>query len=197
MDPNFQDHENSAFAALFDEAVPRVVEILAKFHESHPVMAHFNKHFKGKQSFERSRGASEWMRTFGLVPTPELEAVLQPPLHSALASANSTSPKGTNVYSRLALRSFNSSQSSNSLVSHDGDEGLVAMFTAIPLPNQVLKTHALAKRMLKFNTHTIHEPDYQPPTIRRDEPSRTGTTTAIPLGSKRRRGEEDGDEPPS
>ncbi|KAJ6552681.1 hypothetical protein DFH09DRAFT_1085851 [Mycena vulgaris] len=198
MDPNFQDHENPALEALFDEAVPRVVEILAKFHESHPVMAHFNKHFKGKQSFERSRGASEWMCTFGLVPTPELEAVLQPPLHSALVHAGLSKlhePQrnqrvleiGSALLQLLAIQqqfgepvNLNGDLLSDLLdgcivqCTSDGNEGLVAMFTAIPLPNRVLKTHALAKRMLKFNTRTIYEPDYQPPTIRRDEPSRTG-----------------------
>ncbi|KAJ6461119.1 hypothetical protein DFH09DRAFT_1114427 [Mycena vulgaris] len=73
----------------------------------------------------------------------------------------------------------------------DGNEGLVAMFSVIPLPNQVLKTHALAKRMLNFNNaHTIYDPDYRPPTFRRDEPSRTATTADIPLESKRGHGEE-------
>ncbi|KAJ6488392.1 hypothetical protein DFH09DRAFT_1339171 [Mycena vulgaris] len=71
------------------------------------------------------------------------------------------------------------------------------MFSAIPLPNRVLKTHALATHMLNFNNaHTIYDPDYRPPTFRRDEPSRTATT-AIPLERKRGHGEKGGDEPPS
>ncbi|KAJ6556767.1 hypothetical protein DFH09DRAFT_1084472 [Mycena vulgaris] len=38
---------------------------------------------------------------------------------------------------------------------------------------------------------------YRPPTFRRDDPSRTANTADIPLGSKRRHGEEDKDEPTS
>ncbi|KAJ6536481.1 hypothetical protein DFH09DRAFT_1091441 [Mycena vulgaris] len=117
---HFQDHESPALAALFDEALTRVVEILAKFNDSHPLIAHFNKHFEGNPSFEQSRGASEWICTFGLVPTPELEAVLQPPLHSALVHAGLTKlhePEGINMYSRLAGRSLKPWQSSNSFAS--------------------------------------------------------------------------------
>ncbi|KAJ6522208.1 hypothetical protein DFH09DRAFT_1330689 [Mycena vulgaris] len=77
-------------------------------------------------------------------------------------------------------------------------KALSQMFSAIPLSNRVLKTHALAKRMLNFNNaHTIYDPDYRPPTFRRGEPSRTATTATIPLGSKRTHGEEGDDEPPS
>ncbi|KAJ6489387.1 hypothetical protein DFH09DRAFT_1105482 [Mycena vulgaris] len=159
---HFQDHESPALAALFDEALPRVVEILAKFNESHPLIAHFNTHFEGKPRSERmdphirlssnsrARGSSATLRW------------------CTLASPNSTSRKKP---TRPGV---------------------------IPLPNQMLKTHALAKRMLKFNNaHTIYGPDYRPPTFRRDEPSQTATTATIPSGSKRRRGEESGDEPPS
>ncbi|KAJ6473944.1 hypothetical protein DFH09DRAFT_1094674 [Mycena vulgaris] len=218
---HFQDHESPALAALFDEALPRVVEILAKFNDSYPLIAYFNTHFEGKPSFEQSRGASEWIHTFGLFPTPELEAVLQPAAQCAGARWPHQTPRagrsqhvlgvGLALLQSLAIQqqlrepvNLNGDFLGDLLDGRmvqcpaDGNEGLVAMFSVIPLPNQVLKTHALAKRMRKFNNaHTIYGPDYRPPTFRRDEPSQTATTAIIPLGSKRRCGEEGGDEPPS
>ncbi|KAJ6530814.1 hypothetical protein DFH09DRAFT_1093423 [Mycena vulgaris] len=157
------------------------MEILAKFNSSHPLIAHFNTHFEGKPSFEQSRGASEWIRTFGLVPTPELEAVLQPAAQSAGARWPHQTPRAGRSQHVLGvglalLQSLAIQQQLREPVN----------LNVIPLPNQVLKTHALAKRMLKFNNaHTIYGPDYRPPTFRRDEPSQTATTATILLGANR------------
>ncbi|KAJ7097064.1 hypothetical protein B0H15DRAFT_824681 [Mycena belliarum] len=89
LDPAF-NHTNPTLEAIFDAAVPPVAEILEKFDESHPVVANFNAYFQKSKAIERSRNAGIWMCSFGLVPTPELEAVLEPALgklleHNSLA----------------------------------------------------------------------------------------------------------------
>ncbi|KAJ7354108.1 hypothetical protein DFH08DRAFT_804028 [Mycena albidolilacea] len=78
--PDHPDHNNPQLAHIFDAAISPAAEILATFDPAHPVISNFNRHFRGKRAIERRRVAGDWMRTLNLVPTPELEAVLQPSL---------------------------------------------------------------------------------------------------------------------
>jgi hypothetical protein len=78
--PDHPGHKNPQLAHIFNAAIPHAAEILAIFDPAHPVISTFNQHFKGSKAIERRRAAGDWMRTLNLVPTPELEAVLQPSL---------------------------------------------------------------------------------------------------------------------
>ncbi|KAJ7438877.1 hypothetical protein FB451DRAFT_1378111 [Mycena latifolia] len=79
--------------------------------------------------------------------------------------------------------------------SSDGVEALQAMFTAVPLS---AKTASVAlKHMLQFNrAHTVYDADFRPPMYRRDSPSYSESTEAIPILVKRRGDEEMGEERP-
>ncbi|KAJ7090547.1 hypothetical protein C8R44DRAFT_891982 [Mycena epipterygia] len=78
MKPDSPAHTNPALAKIFREALPVIAKILADFDQSHPTVASFNKFFAGKKEIEHHRSAGRWMDTLGLVPTPELEAVVPP-----------------------------------------------------------------------------------------------------------------------
>ncbi|KAJ6562995.1 hypothetical protein DFH09DRAFT_1477853 [Mycena vulgaris] len=62
LDPGFEHHQNPELAAILDAAVHPVVKILAKFHNSHPVIENFNTYFKGKKKIDRSRHANKWLQ---------------------------------------------------------------------------------------------------------------------------------------
>ncbi|KAJ7704039.1 hypothetical protein B0H17DRAFT_1193958 [Mycena rosella] len=84
MEPDNPNHENPALTAVFNSALPRIAQILAEFNHDHPVIKDFNEYFAGKKEIQRHRGAGQWMADVGLVPTPELEAVLMAPLSALL-----------------------------------------------------------------------------------------------------------------
>ncbi|KAJ6582597.1 hypothetical protein DFH09DRAFT_1309547 [Mycena vulgaris] len=89
MDPSYEDHENPALATIFEDFLPRVVEILAAFDNTQPDLASFNKYLAGKPSLEQSGGVSDGMHSLGLVPTPELEPVLTPSLQFSFTRPSS------------------------------------------------------------------------------------------------------------
>jgi hypothetical protein len=82
MLPDHPDHQNPLFKEIFGAAIQQVAKILMDFDLSHPVVANFAEHFKSVKAAERRRRVPDWMRTIGLTPTPELEAVISPPLTS-------------------------------------------------------------------------------------------------------------------
>ncbi|KAJ7369159.1 hypothetical protein DFH08DRAFT_796951 [Mycena albidolilacea] len=84
MLPDHPDHQNPLFKEIFGAAIQQVAKILMDFDLSHPVVANFAEHFKSVKAAERRRRVPDWMRTIGLTPTPELEAVISPPLTSLL-----------------------------------------------------------------------------------------------------------------
>ncbi|KAJ7859348.1 hypothetical protein B0H14DRAFT_2577260 [Mycena olivaceomarginata] len=82
MLPDHPNHQNPLFKEIFGAAIQQVAKILMDFDLSHPVVANFAEHFKSVKAAERRRRVPDWMRTIGLTPTPELEAVISPPLTS-------------------------------------------------------------------------------------------------------------------
>ncbi|KAJ7658760.1 hypothetical protein DFH06DRAFT_1407262 [Mycena polygramma] len=85
MKPDYPDHKNPQLSAIFKAAVHGVARILLVFEDTHPVVSSYNRYFAAKKTIDRHREAGEWMRSIGLVPTPELEAVLAAPLGAAMA----------------------------------------------------------------------------------------------------------------
>ncbi|KAJ6550520.1 hypothetical protein B0H10DRAFT_1968863 [Mycena sp. CBHHK59/15] len=78
--PDYRNHENPELATVFKAVIPIVAEILVNFDVGHPIIHSFTEYFAEKKSIDRRCKASDWMRTLNLVPTPESEAVLEPPL---------------------------------------------------------------------------------------------------------------------
>ncbi|KAJ7438873.1 hypothetical protein FB451DRAFT_1415997 [Mycena latifolia] len=179
MDPNYPDHENPALTKIFNAALLRVAQILADFDDTHPVIASCNKYFsrdlKTKKKKEKPE-VSNWMRTLGLVPTPELEAVLLDPLeperNKRVMGVGSVLFQILGIQQELGEELNLNGDLIRELVDgsvvpcqHDGAPALERMFAAIPLPSA--KSAVLVKRMLRFNTvHSIFDPMLRPPTYR-------------------------------
>ncbi|KAJ7443126.1 hypothetical protein FB451DRAFT_1568739 [Mycena latifolia] len=190
MDPNYPDHENPALTKIFNAALPRVAQILAEFDDTHPVIASCNKYFSSdlKTKKKEKPEVSNWRRILGLVPTPELEAVLLDPLELLIHPdlAHLLEPErnkrvmgvGSVLFQILGIQQELGEELNlngdliHELVDgsvvpcqHDGALALERMFAAIPLPSA--KSAVLVKRMLRFNTaHSIFDPTLRPPTYR-------------------------------
>jgi hypothetical protein len=82
MLPDHPDHQNPLLKEIFGAAIQQVAKILMDFDLSHLVVADFAEHFKSVKAAERHWRVPDWMRTIGLTPTLELEAVISPPLSS-------------------------------------------------------------------------------------------------------------------
>jgi hypothetical protein len=207
--PDHPGHKNPQLAHIFDAAIPHAAEILATFDPAHPVISNFNEHFKGSKAIERRRAAGDWMRTLNLVPTPELEAVLQPSLtillgHQALAHLLEPECQervlgvGSALLQTLAVQhelreplNLNGDILEDLITGRvvrylsDGPAALEAMFGAIPWPAG--NSDTLAGRMEGFKrTHAFYDPGFRPPTFRRDDPSIFVPTAAIPIQLKRK-----------
>ncbi|KAJ7323568.1 hypothetical protein DFH08DRAFT_969118 [Mycena albidolilacea] len=128
MDLSFDHHDNPVLAAISDAAIPTIAMILQTFDDSHPVVEHFNMFFKpivvkgGKKKLNPSYDADQWMRSFGLLPTPELNAVLEPALetlmqHTKLAGLLDGKRRKWAIGVGLALK-LNSWWFSNNSMSH-------------------------------------------------------------------------------
>ncbi|KAF7339229.1 hypothetical protein MVEN_02000400 [Mycena venus] len=224
MDPSFKHHENPVLAAIFDAAIPAIAEILEKFDDTHPMVEHFSAYFKpvvvkgGKKRLNPSRDADQWMRSCGLVPTPELDVLLEPALgklmeHVKLAGLRDAERSkralgvGSVLLQFLAVQqeldeplNLNSDLLADILEDrvvpcpYDGDKALEAMFSSV---NEGPSSSASADRMLKFKSeHVIWDDDFRPPTYRRDEPSRSTPTAPIPVAVKRKSNKEIEGQPP-
>ncbi|KAJ6535381.1 hypothetical protein DFH09DRAFT_1091717 [Mycena vulgaris] len=209
MEPDNPDHENPALTEIFNAAIPQVAKILAEFDKSHPVVGDFHTYFAGKKPIERSRGVSKWMATFGLIPTPELEAVISDPLISLLIRRDLSHLRepernarvlgvGSALLQLLAVQNELGEELdlNGDLLADlrnravvpcpsDGVKGLNVMFSSIPLSSS--KSGVLIKQMLRFNhAHTIYDTNFRPPTFRRDEPSYSAPRDPIPITLKRK-----------
>ncbi|KAJ7872681.1 hypothetical protein B0H14DRAFT_2570183 [Mycena olivaceomarginata] len=173
MLPDHPDHKNPELGEIFEAAIPQVAKILVDFDPGHPVIGNFKEYIKSVEAAERRRGVSDWMRTFGLAPTPEMEAVLSSPLTSLLDYG----------FSRI-------SWSQNARTGF-GCRALAVMFGATPLRKGT--TGEVTAQMIRFNkAHTIYDPEFRPPTFRREDPSIFTPTTAIPvILALKRKGSED------
>ncbi|KAJ7131757.1 hypothetical protein C8R43DRAFT_956965 [Mycena crocata] len=190
------DHSNPRLSAIFEAAIPQVAEILAAWDNAHPVIA----------KFERRRKAGDWMSTLrSLVPTPELEVVLAPPLatlmeHRLLAELvdDERNARALGVGSALLqllavqIELEEPLNLNGDLISDlrdrtvvpcptDGDKALEAMFVAAPGVNSS-NLAAWLKKMLRFKkAHTIFDQEFCPPTFRREYPPQSAPTLAIPV----------------
>jgi hypothetical protein len=70
--------------AVFSACITRLAVVLAAFHEDHPVVRCYNQYFATKKSSARDTEAGEWLSNLWLPPTPELESLMQPPMHEQL-----------------------------------------------------------------------------------------------------------------
>jgi hypothetical protein len=214
MKPDDPGHKNPALTSIFDAAIPQLVEILADWNNLHPVIASFNEYFAGKKKHLRSREASHWMDTLGLVLTPELEAVLTEPLirlidHPALLRLTEEECQtrvmgvGSVLLQILAVQhelgeplnlngDLIEDLKDESVVAclADGEEALNAMFSAIT--SQSMRSDDLVQQMLAFKRdHTIFDEELRPPLFRRDRPSYFPPTKPIPVqikGALKRKG---------
>lgn len=222
MKSDYPDHKNPMLTAIFDAALPQVALILAIWDEKHPAIQSFNKYFSGAKSIERHQKAGVWMGTFGLAPTPELEAVLSAPLlnlmqHTDLAALTDAKPTervmgvGSALFQLLAAQNeLGEALNLNGDLIHDlcddsvvsirsdGNAALNAMFASVSFSSS--KT-SIDQQMLKFNrTHTIFDEDFRPPTFRREHPSQVPPSDPIPVtipsGMKRIGDQLTGDEKP-
>jgi hypothetical protein len=222
MDPSFGHHDNPVLGAIFDAAISTIATILQTFDDSHPVVEHFNVFFKpivvkgGKKKLNPSRDADQWMRSFGLVPTPELDAVLEPALenlmrHTKLAGLPDDERSkralgvGSALFQLLAVQQqldepldLNGDLLADILDAgvvrypYDGDRGLEAMFALANVWGP-----SSADRMLKFKSeHAIWDEQFRPPTFRRDEPSKYAPRAPIPVIVRRKGDNEILGEPP-
>ncbi|KAJ6543451.1 hypothetical protein DFH09DRAFT_1088886 [Mycena vulgaris] len=154
--PDDPGHQNPTLTSIFDAAIPQVAGIPADWTNLHPVVASFTEYFAGEKKHLRSREASNWMDTLGLVSTPELEVVLTDPLISLMdhpALLNLTEEEGqtrvmgvSSVLLQFLAVQHELGESLNlngdlvedlkdeSVVAclPDGDKALNAMFSAIP-----------------------------------------------------------------
>ncbi|KAJ6473787.1 hypothetical protein C8R45DRAFT_1011858 [Mycena sanguinolenta] len=217
MKPDDPEHNNPELTAIFIAAIPQVAKILADFDEGHPVVAAYNDFFKTKKLIDRHREAGDWMRTFNLVPTPELEAVLSDPLislmkHTALADIQEPEchrrvmAVGSALLQLLAVQHVLGEQLNlngdmmNDLrlgevewTLSDGPVALTAMFNAIPLVSS--RSGDLAVHMVQFNhSHAIYDREFRPPTFRRERES-SKLSPAI-LVAVKRKGDDKIDLPP-
>jgi hypothetical protein len=156
---------------------------------------------------------------FGLVPNPELEAVLEPALeklmkHVKLARLRDAERSkralgvGSALFQFLAIQqelneplNLNGDLLADILddrvvpCHYDGNKALEAMFASV---NGETSSAAPADRMLNFKSeHAIWDPGFRPPIFRRDDASRTAPTVQIPVAVKRKSNMQfEGDEPP-
>ncbi|KAJ7466293.1 hypothetical protein FB451DRAFT_1178442 [Mycena latifolia] len=163
MEPDNPEHENPALTAIFNAALPRVAQILAEFGDNHPVV----RDFSTKKLVQRHREAGEWMKKLGLVIAPELEAVLTEPQLTLLKD---------NELTHLLKGAGATPQGDGCGLGHVHRGPLSAKTASVAL-----------EHMLQFNrAHTVYDADSRLPMYRRDSPSYSESTEAIPILVKRR-----------
>ena len=212
MEPDHSSHKDPELERILHAALLHVARILATFPDDHPVIASFNKYFSGKKTTEHHRGAGEWMRTLSLVPTPQLEAILESSLQSLACHMHLVHVPEPELQRRLlgvgsallqllaVQRELGEALNLNGDVlqdlltgrivprSFDGPEALLVMFRACMIADG--SSVSATTRMLNFNeAHVIYDQDYSEPTFRRLAPSIFQPSTAIPVVLKRNGGE--------
>ncbi|KAJ7806726.1 hypothetical protein B0H14DRAFT_3483910 [Mycena olivaceomarginata] len=158
------------------------------------------------------------MRSFGLVPTPELEVLQEPELkklmrhvklaglHDAEKSKRALGVGSTLLQFLVMQQELNEPLNLNGDLLADilddrvvpcpsnGDRALEAMFASV---NGGPLSAASADCMLKFKSeHSIWDEDFRPPTFCRDEPSRSAPTALIQIAVKQKSDKEIKGKPP-
>ncbi|KAJ6486315.1 hypothetical protein DFH09DRAFT_1291598 [Mycena vulgaris] len=202
--PDDPNHQNPTLSSIFDAAIPRVAQVLVSWNDNHLAIRSFNEYFSGKKSHLRNRQAADWIRTLGLVPTPELETILSAPLLSLMVYPGLSDISEHECHTRVmgvgsVLLQLLAVQHKlkepldlngdliedlldNSVVPcrSDGDDAFNVMFAALESPPA--KSGVLVQQMLKFKRdHTVFDEEFQPPTFRRDRPSHIQPNIAIPV----------------
>ncbi|KAJ7160010.1 hypothetical protein C8R43DRAFT_1177615 [Mycena crocata] len=206
MDPDCLNHENPQLTKIFEAALPQIAKILFAWDDHHPVVAHFNKHFLEKKKIARRREAGGWMASFGLIPTPELEAVIMDPLLSLMQAAaldklqdDERSERVMGVGSALLqlLATQHELQESLDLNGDtleelldgsiipcvpNGKRALVGMFAS----RKSMGAGTIDQQLAKFKRkHMIYDAELRPPTFVRSFASRFNPRASIPLKIKR------------
>ncbi|KAJ7451365.1 hypothetical protein FB451DRAFT_1525745 [Mycena latifolia] len=202
--PSYLQPEQSApldhpLIAIFRGAVSRLAVVIAAFHIEHPVVKCYTDYFSTRPSTARDTEASLWLTNLRLSPTPELEALIQPPMHVLLSHSRLGVPPlewkrrvlvvGPVLLQLLAIQHELGEELNlngdtlrelfdRAIVrcSNDGTTALQAMFLAterIELKDRKgWDTDRFSRHMLRFNTaHTVYDPSLRPPTWRRVKPS--------------------------
>ncbi|KAJ6471617.1 hypothetical protein C8R47DRAFT_1324929 [Mycena vitilis] len=73
---DYPGHENPVLSSIFDAALPTVAKILADWRNGNRVVEAFNDCISGSRGIDMHRKPTLFLEAFGLIPTPELEAVL-------------------------------------------------------------------------------------------------------------------------
>ncbi|KAJ7823116.1 hypothetical protein B0H13DRAFT_2376254 [Mycena leptocephala] len=193
--------------AVFSACVTRLAVVLAAFHEDHPVVHCYNQYFATKKSSARDTEAGEWLSNLRLTPTPELESLMQPPMHELLNRSVLRVPEverrrrvlavGSALLQLLAIQyELNEELNLNgdtlldlldgSIVpcKIDGTKALEAMFLATdPIELKHRRgwdINRFSQHMLKFNAeHALYDPTLRPQTFARITESVNPPTYAI------------------
>ncbi|KAJ7653718.1 hypothetical protein DFH06DRAFT_1133850 [Mycena polygramma] len=211
MKPDYPGHKNPVLSSIFDAALPTVAKILADWRNGNRVVEAFNDCISGSKGIDMHRKPVLFLEAFGLIPTPELEAVLFEPLsclmkpHPELENLAEDECNrrvmgvGSALFQLLAIQhelgeplNLNGDLISDlweeSVVPDrmDGMAALTAMFGSIALKANI----PVDQQMLRFNRdHTIYDRDFRPPSFRRMLPSirppRMPITVVLPGKLKR------------
>jgi hypothetical protein len=182
---------------IFSASITQLSVLLAAFHSDHPVVRCYNDYFSKKKSSARDTEVAEWLSALRLSPTPELESLMQPPMHELLnRSVLGIAPveRRRRVLSvGFALLQFLAIQHElkeelnlngdtlldlldGSIVpcKIEGSKALDAMFLATePLELKHRRGWDLDRFLqhrLKFDAaHTVYDPSLRPPTFKRVE----------------------------
>ncbi|KAJ7604281.1 hypothetical protein DFH06DRAFT_1151258 [Mycena polygramma] len=193
MKPDYPGHKNPVLSSIFDAALPTVAKILADWRNGNRVVEAFNDCISGSRGIDMHRKPTLFLEAFGLIPTPELEAVLFEPLsrlmkpHPELENLAEDECNrrvmgvGSALFQLLAIQhelgeplNLNGDLISDlweeSVVPDrmDGTAALTAMFGSTALKANI----PVDQQMLRFNRdHTIYDRDFRPPSFRRMLPS--------------------------
>ncbi|KAF8171799.1 hypothetical protein K438DRAFT_1773088 [Mycena galopus ATCC 62051] len=175
MFPDHPDHQNSDLTNLFEAATPHVAKILATFDSAHPVIPSYLKHFKKTKPTSAVAGPGagcapaawslhpRWRRSFWILGVQ----------HELGEELNLNGDFLDDLVIGRVVR-----------CPSDGPAALAAMFAAV---SQKSKSGAQARQMVRFNNvHSFYDPDYRPPTFRRDDPSIFPVTASILITVKQK-----------
>ncbi|KAJ7823302.1 hypothetical protein B0H14DRAFT_2597955 [Mycena olivaceomarginata] len=180
MLPDHPDHKNPELEEIFEAAIPQVAKILVDFNPGHPMEAVLSSPLTSLLDY--------WLLS-DILESEHQERVLGvgAVLLQLLAVQNELrEPLNLNgdILDDLITGRVVSCLS-------DGPRALAVKFGAIPLRKGT--TGEVTTQVLRFNkAHTIYDPEFRPPTFRREDPSIFTPTTAIPvILALKRKGSED------
>ncbi|KAJ7679609.1 hypothetical protein B0H17DRAFT_1139138 [Mycena rosella] len=166
MEPDNPNHENPALTVVFNSVLPGIAEFFAEFNHDHPVIKEFNEHGFFPHLIEDEQN----QRVMGVGSVLLQLLAIQMELGEPLKLNG-------DLLVDLRDRAVTPCPT-------DGAKALEAMFGAIRVPSG--KAAVCFKRMMEFNRdHTIYDAQFRLPTFRRDDPSFSAPTEAIPVIVKR------------